>query len=153
MKVFTVLGHFTKFSGTVVVGNGLSDCSLSAVVDLASVDTDDIARDENLRSDRFFNVDMFPTMEFRSTGIRAIADEYLMSGQLNLHGVLKPIDFLLRYEGMEEAGSQVARFTARGQLKRKDFKLRWDRSIEATGVVANIVKIRLDIVTVKASDV
>src|SRR5205085_9765285 len=70
MMVSKVRGKFGAFSGTLVTGSDPLDSSVTAEIDLSSIDTGNVDRDNHIRSADFFEVDQHKTIEFRSTGVR-----------------------------------------------------------------------------------
>src|SRR5438094_4976920 len=70
LMVSKVRGQFTQFEGAIEVGEDALTSAVGATIDLASIDTRDAGRDEHLRSADFFDVATWPTMSYRSTGIR-----------------------------------------------------------------------------------
>ena len=64
-----VRGKFETFEGTVTTGDDVSDSRVDVSVDLSSINTGTAARDDDLRSANFFEVDTYPTMTFASTGV------------------------------------------------------------------------------------
>ena len=66
MMVSKVRGRFTTFSGQLVTGENPLDSSVTAEIDLASINTGSEQRDEHIRSADFFEVETYPTMTYRS---------------------------------------------------------------------------------------
>lgn len=88
------VGGFANFSGNVQVpGGDLSQAKIEVAVDLASVFSEAGALTEKLKSSDFFDVSKNPQAKFTSTGIEKTADGYLVKGDFDLHGVVKPIGF------------------------------------------------------------
>src|SRR5262249_37309884 len=81
LMVATVRGRFTGYDVTIVTGEDLLGSSVTATIDLASVDTGFQARDDNLRSADYFEVEKFPTMSYRSTGVRPAGDGWVVDGE------------------------------------------------------------------------
>lgn len=71
LMVSKVRGSFTRFSGELRVGEYLELSSVTATIDMASIDTRDPDRDAHLRSADFFDVERYPTMTFHSTASAA----------------------------------------------------------------------------------
>src|SRR4249920_781396 len=71
LMVSKVRGRFTAFEGTLVTGVDPLRSTVEASVELASIDTGNADRDAHVRSADFFDVDRYPTLSYRSTGIRA----------------------------------------------------------------------------------
>jgi polyisoprenoid-binding protein YceI len=68
---------------------------VTATIELASIDTNNPQRDDDLRSANFFETDTHPTMTFRSVAIRHSADGFDVDGELTLHGVTRPVTLAL----------------------------------------------------------
>lgn len=119
-----VRGRFDTFDATLDVGLSLESVSVSADVDLASVDTNNADRDAHLRSTDFFGTDKHPTMSFRSTAVTGSGEDYELGGDLTIAGITQPVTFDVEFHGTEVfPGDQTthAGFTATGQIKRSDF--------------------------------
>src|SRR4051812_44265539 len=69
MMVRKVGAKFTEFSGDIATAENPLESSVTATVDLTSIDTGNVDRDNHIRSADFFDVDSHKTMTFRSTGI------------------------------------------------------------------------------------
>ena len=87
-----------------------------------SIDTANAARDEHLRQPDYFDTKQFPTIEFKSTGVKAIKDGYEVTGEFTMHGTTKEITFTL-IGGKEIESRDVKRvgFSTELKLKRSDF--------------------------------
>jgi len=148
MMVSKVRGKFTKFEGEIVTAANLSDSSVIADIDLSSIDTGSEQRDGHLRSPDFFHTDEHPRMTYRSTGLRANGDDYVLDGELTLKGVTRPVPLKLEVNGFgpDAYGGTRAGFTATGQINRADFGVTWNAAIEGGGVVvADKVDLHLEI--------
>lgn len=86
MMVSKVRGGFKSFDGEIVVEDDVVDSSVIATVDVASFDTGNAERDAHIRSADFLDLEQHPTMTYRSTGIRPDGDDYVVDGELTLHG-------------------------------------------------------------------
>ncbi|MHB8412229.1 MAG: YceI family protein [Candidatus Acidiferrales bacterium] len=95
LGISNVQGEFTKISGTVQLDDqDISKSSVTASIDVSSVDTRVKMRDNDLKSPKFFDVAKYPTMTFESTKIWKTGDGTAkMSGNLTLHGVAKEVTF------------------------------------------------------------
>ncbi len=84
--------------------------------------------DDHLRSADFFETAKYPTATFKSTRVEkgAMADQYKVSGELELHGVRKPVvlDAHLNKIGVNPRNNLATiGFDASAVLKRSDFGL------------------------------
>jgi polyisoprenoid-binding protein YceI len=152
--VSKVRGSFGSFAGTITIADDLLASKVEATVEVASVTTRDSGRDEHLRSGDFFDLEQFPTWSLVSTGLRADGDDYVMTADLTIKGVTRPVEFEVEFEGMatDPWGNVKAGFEAKTEINRTDFGLTWNAALEAGGVlVGEKVKIELDIQAVKAA--
>ena len=153
MMVSKVVGNFDTFSGTLEYEEGKpQDWSVEAVIDMATVYTNDDKRDEHLRSPDFFDVETHAEMTFRSTGVRADGDDYVLMGELTLMGVTRSVELELEPNGeiTDPWGNHRAGFTAEGKLDRRDFGMSWNKTMDKGGiVVGNGISIFLEIEAVK----
>ena len=120
-----MIGTFDTLSGSFTYDPdaGPEGQSISVEIDTASVDTGHAERDKHLRSADFLNVDAFPTATFVSTGYEGDAEGGMMTGDLTLHGVTKPIAIAVKTvgEGKDPWGGYRAGFEGTVSLTRKDF--------------------------------
>ncbi|MFZ3218159.1 MAG: YceI family protein [Candidatus Acidiferrales bacterium] len=95
LGISNVQGEFTKVSGTVQLDDqDISKSSVTASIDADSVFTRVQKRDEDLRSERFFDVAKYPTITFQSTKIWSTgANTAKMTGNLTIRGVTKEVTF------------------------------------------------------------
>jgi polyisoprenoid-binding protein YceI len=70
LMVSKVRGRFTRFEGSFITATDPLNSSASAAIDMTSIDTNNPTRDDDLRSKNFFEVDQYPQMTYRSTGLR-----------------------------------------------------------------------------------
>ena len=148
MMVSKVRGKFTKFSGQVVTADDVLSSSVNAEIDLSSIDTGAEQRDAHLRSPDFFDTDNHPLMTYRSTGIRADGDDYIVEGELTLKGVTRSVPLKLELNGFgpDAYGGTRAGFTATAEINRQDFGVNWNAAMETGGVVvSDKVAIHLEI--------
>jgi polyisoprenoid-binding protein YceI len=90
MGISTVRGTFTKVEGVVVDSPDLSKASVNVTIDASSVDSRVQRRDDDLRSDHFFDVAKYPTITFKSKRVEAAGPGKLkVTGDLTIHGVTK----------------------------------------------------------------
>ena len=126
MGLSTVRGSFQTWEGAVMYDPQHPERLTGTIAILAeSISTGVAARDRDLRSDHFFDVQKFPYLMFTSTRIGARAGGgYSLSGDLTLHGVTKPvvISLVLAHPLMKDAwGNQRLGFTGTTTINRKDF--------------------------------
>src|SRR5262245_3758829 len=86
LMVSKVRGRFATFEGTFVTAEDPAQSQVSATVDLTSLDTGNSDRDAHVRSPDFLDVEQYPTLTYRSTGVRANGEHWVVDGDLTLHG-------------------------------------------------------------------
>lgn len=116
-------GRFNDISGGFRIDTDPAKCAFALTINAASIDTANQKRDDHLRSPDFFNVKQFPTITFQSTAVKAIKDGYEVTGNFNMHGVTKPMAFVLVGGRAAEFPKGVLRtgFSTALVLKRSDF--------------------------------
>ncbi|MDR2987654.1 MAG: YceI family protein, partial [Nocardiopsaceae bacterium] len=148
MMVSKVRGKFTKFSGELVTADDVLASSVSADIDLASIETGAEQRDGHLRSPDFFDTENHPLMTYRSTGIRYDGDDFIVDGELTLKGVTRSVPLKLEVNGFgpDAYGGTRAGFSATAEINRQDFGVNWNAAMEHGGVVvSDKVTINLEI--------
>jgi polyisoprenoid-binding protein YceI len=156
MVVSKVRGRFAKFTGNVELDESdLARSVVEATIDASSIDTGTAQRDDHLKSADFFDVEHFPQIGFRSTGIEKVGgDRYRLTGELTIRDVSREIALDVEYggRGKDPWGNERVGFTAKGSLDRKDFGLKWNQALETGGVlVSDRVEIELELQAVKAA--
>lgn len=122
--------------------------SVNATIDVNTVSTGVAARDQDLKSAKFFDVAQYPTMTFNSTSVRTKDSYYLVQGNLTLHGVTKPVTLTLDAPGHDKVGMDATRvhktFRATATINRQEFGISG-----GTSAIGNEVKIVLEIEAVR----
>jgi polyisoprenoid-binding protein YceI len=146
MMVTKVRGRFTDVSGTIEVGEDPTDTKVSVDIDVATVSTGAEDRDGHLRSADFLDVEQYPEMTFRSTGIDTRGSTWQLQGDLTVHGVTKPVTLDVEYHGVttDPWGAAKAQFSATGEIEREAFGLTWNVALESGGVLVS-KKVKLEI--------
>ena len=148
MMVSKVRGRFNTFSGELVTGKDPLASSVTAEIDLASIITGNEQRDAHIRSADFFEVETYPTMTYRSTGVRQDGGDFVIDGDLTLKGVTKSVPLKLELNGFgpDPFGGTRAGFTATGELNRRDFNVNFSAPMQNGGaVVADKISLHLEI--------
>lgn len=150
MIVSKVRGQFGAFKGTIAYDPArLERSTVEVEIDAASIDTREPKRDAHLRSADFFDVEKFPTLAFRSTGVKRTNDDTLeVTGDLTMHGVTRPVTLVVDElgGGKDPWGNDRLAWSARVSVNRKDWGLNWNQLLEAGGVlVSDKIDIELEI--------
>ncbi|NMO56785.1 YceI family protein [Actinoplanes sp. TBRC 11911] len=148
MMVAKVRGQFAEASATITVGEDPLQSSVTATITTASIETGTVDRDNHLRSGDFFESEKYPTMEFRSTGIKEHAGaEFVLDGELTIKGITKQVELTVEFEGAatHPSGKPVFGFSAHTEIDREDWGLTWNMAVEGGGVlVGRKVKIEIE---------
>ncbi len=149
-----VRGRFTAATAEARVGDSLADASLHATVNTASFDSGDANRDAHVKGPDFFDVEQYPEMSFRATGIEGDGEDYTLTGDLTIRGITKPVELEVEFTGVavDPFGATRAGFSAEAEISRKEFGLTWNAALEAGGLlVSDKVKINVEAALVKQS--
>lgn len=153
LAVSSVTGQFTSFSGTILSKkNVFSGAKVSATVQTASITTNNLERDKNLKDEDFFNVEKYPEMQFESTSFEDKGDNmYQITGNLTIKGITKVVTLNAKYGGIVSINNKKkAGFQAKTSIDRFDFGLTWDDMLDNGGlIVGEEVEIILNIELVK----
>ena len=148
LMIANVTGKFNSFNATMEASKeDFSDAKISFDADVASIDTGTAQRDEHLKSDDFFNADLYPKISFSSNLFTKISEEdYKLEGNITIRDITKPIELKVTYGGTmtDFYGQEKSGFEIAGQLSRKSFNLNWSALTEAGGVVvADEIKLHI----------
>lgn len=154
IMISKVRGRFGAFTGHAVYDDATNAWkSAEATVEVASIDTREEKRDAHLRSADFFDVQKFPSITFKTSGVEARGDDkFLVRGLLTIHGVTKEIalDTEITGTGKDPWGGDRTAFSARGSISRKEFGMVWNQALEAGGIaVGDKVEIEIEAQVVK----
>jgi len=141
-------GKFTKFDGKIDIDRehpGKS--SVTAKIDVRSIDTGIVKRDNHLRSPEFFNVAKFPEMTFKSRGVRQTGQQSGdILGDLTMHGITKPITLHVKLLGPISGDTKETRWAVTTEpLKRSDFKLMFSQGTEGISGISQTVAVKIEI--------
>jgi len=156
MMIANVKGQFSKVSGVLTLDESeLKNSRVEASIEAASIETRDGQRDAHLKSADFFDVEKFPTLQFKSNGISIVRNgEVSVEGDLTIHGVTRNVRFAV--EGptpptKDPWGNTRIAISASTKINRKDFGLTWNAALETGGIlVGEEVTISLEAEFVKA---
>jgi polyisoprenoid-binding protein YceI len=151
MMVSKVRGSFDTFSGAITVAADGTP-SVSAEIDVTSLNTGNPQRDGHVKSADFFDVEHYPVATFASTSVRPNGEAYLLDGNLTIKGVTKPVSLHLEFNGISpgQGYGEVSGYEASVVLSRKDFGIDIDLPMETGGaVVGDKVTITLNIEALK----
>jgi polyisoprenoid-binding protein YceI len=143
-----VHGRFTAFDARLVTEEDPARSTVTATIELASVATGVALRDDHLRSPAFFDVENTPTMRFASTALRHTGANWVLTGDLTIRAVTRPVDIGLAYLGIDPdgvTGETRMGIEGRTTILRSDFGLRFGSTVEgSTFIVDDRIVVTLD---------
>jgi polyisoprenoid-binding protein YceI len=148
LGVSKVRGRFNTFEVDVVIGETLDDTSLTATIDVASIDTGNTDRDAHVLSADIVDVEQRPTIVFRSTRVADAGDHYAVDGELTIGDITKPVTLAVELGGVESVpgGPRHAGFEATAQIKRKDFDIDIALPPGVSAVaLGDVIKVEIDL--------
>jgi polyisoprenoid-binding protein YceI len=152
--VAKVNGHFARWNATLSFDEEKpSSCQVEVEIDAASIETRDAQRDAHLKSADFLEVDRYPSLTLKSTGINRNDDgSWSLAGDLTIRGITRPVTMPVEYAGRvkDPWGGERLGFSARTAINRKEFGLTWNQVLEAGAIaVGEKVEIAIDLEAVK----
>jgi polyisoprenoid-binding protein YceI len=144
--IATVTGRFKQFGGTIELDREHPEkSSVTATIQVKSIDTGIAKRDAHLCSADFFNVAKFPEIRFKSRSVKQTGpDAGDIVGDFNMHGVTKPIT--LHVKLLTKKGEEATRWQVTTQpLSRREFGLQFSKTLESVSMIGNEVAINLEI--------
>ena len=154
LAISNVTGNFTKVTGSVVLNEkDITQSQVSASIDVNSVDTRVEARNKDLKSPNFFDVEKYPTIEFKSKRIASGGGKLQVIGDLTIHGTTREVT--LDVDGptpelSDPWGNSRRGISATTTINRRDFNLTYNNLLKTgEAVVGDNVKIQIDAEMVK----
>jgi polyisoprenoid-binding protein YceI len=143
----TTHGKFTKFNGKIDVDRERPEnSSVTAQIDMRSIDTRIKKRDDHLRSAEFFNVEKFPQMTFKSRSVKQTgAQSGDILGDLTIHGVTKPITLHVKLVTPINETSRTRWAVTVDPITRRDFNLMFAPATETVSGISQTVAINIEI--------
>ena len=145
LGVSKVRGRFTAFEADVVVGETLATTSVTATIQVASVETGNADRDAHVLAPDMLDVAVRPTLAFRSTAITGEGSDWELAGELTIGDVTSPVTLAVELGGVEvfpADGVRHAGFEATTQIRRQDFGL---IPSVPSAMLGDVIKIELDL--------
>lgn len=147
-----VKGNFEKFYGTFRYDeNDLTRTSISISIDVNSLDTDHDRRDQDLRSENWFDSEKFPHIKFISKRIKPNENGFDIIGNLMIKNITKEVTFKMNpSSGVLEdiRGDSQVILTGVITINRTDYNVegeRWSKIKEGISGVSDEVNIELSI--------
>ena len=128
MGISEITGRFRSFSGVLELDpNSISELTLSATLEVSSIDTANRDRDDHLQQDDYFHSEKYPYITFVSKKVEKVDEgdegKYLITGDFNMHGVTREVVMEFEYGGAAKnhKGQDIIGFDLEGELNRIDF--------------------------------
>jgi len=148
----TTHGKFTKFDGKIDIDREHPEnSSVTARIDVRSIDTGIVKRDNHLRSPEFFAVEKYPEITFKSRSVKQTGPQAGdILGDLTMHGVTKPITLHVKLLTSPNETKQTRWSVTTDPLKRRDFNLMFAQAAESVSGISQTVSINIEIEATRA---
>jgi polyisoprenoid-binding protein YceI len=140
-------GKFTNFSGKIEIDRQHPEnSSVTAQIDVSSIDTRIKKRDDHLRSAEFFNVEKFPQMTFKSRSVKQTGPQSGdILGDFTLHGVTKPITLHVKSLTPADETGRTRWSVTTDPINRREFNLMFAPSAESISGISQTVEVNIEI--------
>ncbi|AZT97301.1 MAG: YceI family protein [Brevibacterium aurantiacum] len=139
--VSRIRGAFNTVEGKAVINaEDLSKTDVTLTIDVDSIDTRTPDRDAHLRSADFFDVENYPTITFKSTGVDEVEEgSYIVNGDLTIRDVTRPVSVPLEMLGIDrdQNGALRAGFEGKRRIDRKDWGVTWNTTLDSGGLLVS----------------
>lgn len=166
LMVTQVRGRFEEVGASIHVARDPLDTFAHARIATASITTGTEDRDTHLKSPDFLDVERFPTMTYVSSELRGGGDRgpkwtmvngmmrrrrrdpegIIAHGDLTIKDITQPIDLEVTLDGVthDPWGGERLAITARGQIDREAYDMKWNVALEAGGwLVSQFIQIEI----------
>ncbi len=143
----TTHGKFTKFNGKIEIDRERPEnSSVTARIDVSSIDTRINKRDDHLRSAEFFNVEKFPQITFKSRTVKRTGPQSGdILGDLTIHGVTRPTTLHVKLLTPIDETSRTRWVVTTNPIIRRDFNLMFAPAAETVSGISQAVAINIEI--------
>jgi len=138
LVISQVEGKFNDYDVTLTTDAKGKPEKVEADIKVASITTDNEARDKHLKSDDFFAAEKYPELTFVSKSIKATGkNTYKITGDLTMRGVTKTVTLDTKFNGeiKDPWGNSKSGWVATTTVNRFDYGLQWNKAIETGGLV------------------
>ena len=145
-------GKFTKFEGNIDIDREHPEnSSVTVRIDVHSINTGIVRRDNHLRSPEFFDVEKYPEMSFKSRTVKQTGPQAGdIMGDLTMHGVTKPITLHVKLLSSPDDSKQTRWSVTTEPLQRRDFNLMFGRAAENISGTSQSVQVNIEITAPRA---
>ena len=137
LMVSKVRGNFTKVEGQIITADNPLQSSATATIDMTSFNTGNEQRDGDVKGENFLDVANYPTMTYRTTGIRQDGEVIIADGELTIKGITRPVELAVEVNGLgpDPYGGTRAGLSAIGEINRTDWGITANMALPTGGVV------------------
>jgi polyisoprenoid-binding protein YceI len=148
LGMMTVRGQFEDVSTVADIDPDHPEAaSVEVTIQTVSVKTNNPARDNDLRSGNFLEVEKYPVITFKSTGVQAAgADHFKLTGDLTIKETTRPVSLdVTKYGEFNDPmmGHRIA-YGATTQINRKDYGLSFAMVLDGRFVVSEEIHITIE---------
>ncbi|MBA2613800.1 MAG: YceI family protein [Bacteroidetes bacterium] len=140
LMIAHVKGSFKVFDANIyTTERDFMTAEIDLRIDSSSIITGDLKRDEHLKGDDFFDAKTHKQITFKSSTIGKpdAHGNHELWGELTIKGITKNVKFDVQFGGIinDASGNEKAGFTVTGKIKRSDWELVWNTTLEAGGLM------------------
>lgn len=148
-----VSGTFAAYDATITTeDDNFENANFEFSANIDSISTNNLDRDNHLKSGDFFDADNFPKLTFKASSFTKDGDDYEITGDLSIKEVTKSVKFPVEFSGLmkDPWGNTKAGLNIYGKINRKDWGLNWNSALETGGVlVGEEVKLNIELQLIK----
>ena len=134
-------GVFKTFKGTIIFDEQNPAASkFDVTIDAASINTGNGLQNKHAKSDEWFDVAKYPVIHYTSNKFTKAGSGYQVTGDLEIHGVKKPVTIPFTFQKTAKGGVFTGSFT----VNRSDFHVG-----KPGGEVAEQIKIDISVPVTK----
>lgn len=138
MMISTVRGKFGNFRAEITGDpDDFNSVRAEFTIDVASIDTGNPDRDNDLRSDKIMAMKEYPQITFKTKRIRGNKENVEITGDLTIRGVTREVSFTGEYSGKIKDPYGNTRFglSASATIQRSEFGVKWNMILEGGGMM------------------
>ena len=148
LGMMTVRGSFEEVSAVADIDPEHPETSsVEVTISTASVHTNNGIRDNDIRSGNYLEVDKYPVMTFKSTGVEVTdADHYTLHGDLTIKDTTRPVSLaVLKYGEFNDPmmGHRIS-YSATTKINRKDFGIHFNMVLDGRMVVGEDIQLQIE---------
>jgi len=148
LGMMTVRGYFDEVSTTADIDPDHPEtASVEVTISTASIRTNNGARDNDIRSSNFLEVDKYPLITFKSTSVEPSGtDKFRLTGDLTIKGNTKPVTLagVVYGEFNDPMMGHRIGYSAEGKINRKDFGMTFSAMLDGKWVVSDDVQLFIE---------